>query len=182
METFGYAPRVAWSLENSGHSSANSRIIAESGIESIFLWQIDPAERERRLAYGEMEFIWRPMYAHLGRKTEILSHVFYDFETSPLDLLIADDHRPHWDPSGNHTIPNKTDPVGPPPEPHQRPDNLTQSTNITSPLEMHMRDYLLEMSTYYKTPHLLMMIGTDANFEKAEYYYQSLERVIKRFN
>lgn len=31
------------------------------------------------------------MYAHLGRKTEILGHVFYDFYKSPLDMMIHDE-------------------------------------------------------------------------------------------
>jgi len=35
-----------------------------------------------------MEFIWRPMFGSLGRKTEVLGHIFYDFHTSLLDLLV----------------------------------------------------------------------------------------------
>jgi hypothetical protein len=48
--------------------------------------------------------------------------------------------------------------------------------------DQHLRGYLLEMSQYFKTKHLLMMVGADVNFEKAEYYYQSLTRIMTQFN
>ena len=42
QKEFGDTPRVAWSLDTSGHSSANARLLAESGIESLFLLNVDP--------------------------------------------------------------------------------------------------------------------------------------------
>ncbi len=38
------------------------------------------------------------------------------------------------------------------------------------------------MSQYYRTNHLLLMLGATANFEKSEYYYQQLEHAIRFFN
>ena len=85
----------------------------------------------------------------------MLGHVFYDFFTSPLDLLVLD--RPaSLDPTENHTISNKT--------------NLT-SMDITSQEDQHLRDYLIDMSDYYMTGHLLLTLGADINFEKAEFYF-----------
>ena len=86
---------------------------------------IDPEERKRRLAYSDMEFIWRPMYSHLGRRAELLGHIFYDFFTSPLDLMVTD-RNSEFDPTSNHTVPNMTDPVGPP-DPHNQPDFNNES-------------------------------------------------------
>jgi len=40
--------------------------------------------------------------------------------------------------------------------------------------DIEMREYFLQMSEYYRTPHLLIVVGSDMNFEKAEYYYQQL--------
>ena len=45
-----------------------------------------------------------------------------------------------------------------------------------------LRDYALEMSQYYKTPHLIMMVGSKTNFEDAETYYHQLDQIIERFN
>jgi hypothetical protein len=33
-----------------------------------------------------------------------------------------------------------------------------------------MRDYILEMATHYDSKHLLLMVGSGLNFEKAELY------------
>ena len=93
----------------------------------MFILNVDPQERKRRLEYQEMEFVWRPMYSHLGKRAQMLGHVFYDFYTSPLDLLVSDKIE-DFDPTDNHTVPNKTDPVEPVPNPHDKPNTtaLTQ--------------------------------------------------------
>lgn len=168
-------------METSGHSASNPRLLAEAGIEAIFILHLSPEERLQRLEWAEMEFVWRPMFGHLGKKTEVLGHVLYDFNTSPLDLLQLD-RKETEDPSDNHVHPNKTDPNLHPNEtnhpPQQSSKRLRQqesdNNDITDTEERHLRDYLLEMSQYYSTPHLLIMVGSNMNFEKSEYYYQSL--------
>lgn len=142
---------------------------------------IQPDERKERLRYAEMEFVWRPMYSHLGSRAQVLGHIFYDFDTSPLDLLVLD-RTNAFDPTDNHTASNKTEPDEQDSS-HPRPDNLTQSyMEITDSEDQHLRGYIVDMSQYYLTNHLLMMVGKDVNFEKAEFYYQELERLITQFN
>lgn len=87
---FWIFPRVAWSLDMYGHSSTNARLYAESGIEAMFIKNVDPEERKQRLANSSMEFIWRPQFLNLGRKAELFTHLFYDFDTSPFDLVVED--------------------------------------------------------------------------------------------
>lgn len=65
-QNFDYSPRTAWSLETTGNSAAIPRLMSESGIESLFVLNVQPDERKERLKYAEMEFLWRPMYGHLG--------------------------------------------------------------------------------------------------------------------
>jgi hypothetical protein len=38
------------------------------------------------------------------------------------------------------------------------------------------------MSTSYKTKHLLMLVGSGLNFEKAELYLQQIQSLIDHFN
>jgi hypothetical protein len=87
---FWVFPRVAWSLDLYGHSSTNARLYAESGIEAIFIKNIDPSERKVRLENQTMEYLWRPNYYNLGRKAQLFTHIFYDFDLSPFDLIIED--------------------------------------------------------------------------------------------
>lgn len=159
-------------METTGHSIANPRVLAEAGIEAIFVLNIEPDDRKLRLEDRALEFIWRPMFDHLGRRAEIFGHVFYDFHTSPLEIL-QDDRINYFDPTDNHTKPNGTDPVGPPPGPHGKPD-LKAAESSTNSNSSRLRDYILEMSEYFRTKHLLLMIGANENFEKAEHYYQEL--------
>lgn len=35
-----------------------------------------------------MEFIWRPDYFELGLRPQVFTHVMYDFEVSPFDLIV----------------------------------------------------------------------------------------------
>ena len=37
----GYVPRTAWSIEKSGHSISNPRLLSESGIEAVFILNIE---------------------------------------------------------------------------------------------------------------------------------------------
>lgn len=107
-ETFDYKPRVAWSIETSGHSLANPRLLAESGIEALYMLNIDPEEKEKRIKESSMEFIWRPMYWHLARRAQLFTHVIYDFDLSLLDFHISDelpiDPTPPIDDNGNNTV------------------------------------------------------------------------------
>lgn len=73
-----------------------------------------------------------------------------------------EDYIPFYDPTDEHIEPNMTDPINPP-----MPPQLKQSDENSSLL----RTYLIEMSEYYRTKHLLLMVGSQENFEKSEYYF-----------
>jgi hypothetical protein len=77
-------------VEHSGHPAAHPRILAETGIESLYLLNVNADERARRSEAKELQFIWRPMFQHLGRRTEMFTHIIYDHNVSPLDLLVPD--------------------------------------------------------------------------------------------
>jgi hypothetical protein len=90
MEEFNYIPRVALSVGDSGHSLAHPRIMSEAGLESMYIININEDERWERIHNMEMQFLWRPMLSQLGRRTEIFTHILYDYDVSPLDLLVGD--------------------------------------------------------------------------------------------
>ena len=98
LKEFGVRPRAAWSLEPYGHSEMNARLWAESGIEAMFVKEMDPEDRENRIKNQSMEFIWRPNYWNVGKKAELFTHVIYDFHVSPFDLVLdKKDPRPKPD-------------------------------------------------------------------------------------
>jgi len=42
MKEFMVHPRVAWNLDPYGHSDTNARLLAESGIEALYMRSVDP--------------------------------------------------------------------------------------------------------------------------------------------
>lgn len=112
------------------------RLLAEAGIQSLYILNVNPKERELRSQKKELQFLWRPFYQHLGRRAEIFTHILYDYQVSPLSLHISDS---------------------------------STSTGL-DPSQPSLHSYLQEMSKHYDSKHLLMMVGSGLNFEKAEFY------------
>ncbi len=46
----------------------------------------------------------------------------------------------------------------------------------------YFKDYIIQMSKAYKSRHLLMMVGSGLNFEKAELYLEKIQSLINHFN
>ena len=69
LKEFGVKPRVGWHIDPFGHSSANPRLFAGMGFDAWFFARLDYQDKVKRLENSEMEFIWRPMYSHLGNTT-----------------------------------------------------------------------------------------------------------------
>jgi hypothetical protein len=61
-DEFQYIPRVALALDKSGHSITHPRLLAESGIQSLYVLNVNPKEREQRASKKELQFLWRPFY------------------------------------------------------------------------------------------------------------------------
>jgi len=55
---------VGWSIDPFGHSSANSRLIADMGLDAIFFARADYWDKARRIQAQEMEWLWRPFFSH----------------------------------------------------------------------------------------------------------------------
>lgn len=101
-DEFWYFPRSAVSFNAEAHSETNARLLSESGMDALFLLSVDPQERAERLKKKSMEFIWRPHMKHLGRTSEIYTHVFYDFDMSPFDLDVQDPPQKHQNGSAEY--------------------------------------------------------------------------------
>lgn len=94
-EEFGFKPRIGWSIDPFGHSTANARLFSEMGFDAWFFARLDYQDKEKRLNESSMEFIWRPEYKHLGSSAEIFTHALYGHYSAPpgfnFDLWSSDD-------------------------------------------------------------------------------------------
>ena len=128
-----------------------------------------------------MEQLWRPNFWHIGRKAELFTHVIYDFDVSPFDLILDAHHK-----------------VEPMPAPEPEPEIPTgedddDETNVVTPtpssrrlMESYdvkgLREYVKEVQRYYKTKHILLFIGSKTNFEDGDIYFEQLDQLISEFN
>ena len=67
-------PRIGWQVDPFGHSSANARLYSDMGLDAIFFSRADHNDIDRRIKDKEMEYIWRPMFSHLGKRNQIFTH------------------------------------------------------------------------------------------------------------
>ena len=77
---FGIKPKVAWQLDPFGHSAANAELMAQMGMEAIFMGRINEEDFAERKLRQELQFVWTPEFAgQEGKapKSEIFGHVLY---------------------------------------------------------------------------------------------------------
>lgn len=71
-----------------------------------------------------MEFVWRPDFYHSGNRDQIFTHVIYDFDTSPFDLVF--DSNPYQPPADD----DEEEPSDEEPE-DETPGNVPTDGNST---------------------------------------------------
>ena len=161
---FGVRPRIGWSIDPFGHSSANPRLLADMGMDAWFFARLDYEDKEQRLKDKTMQFVWKPMYDSLGKDVEIFTSIMQDHYCWP-DGFWMDD-RYNWNT-------NVDDPVV--------SDSTLQSFNADYKAEV-MYNYTIDMSAHYRGNHLLVPMGCDFTFMNARENFLSYDNLIDYFN
>lgn len=132
------------------------------GLEAIFFSRADLRDKERRKADKEMEWIWRPMFNHLGKKGQIFAHTMVDFYCPP--NYFGFDQRDDTD--------NDTAFI----------DNPEFDTfNADWKTEAFM-EVINEYISIYRTNHILIPMGCDFHFANAHQNYKSMDKMIRYIN
>lgn len=159
LKEFGVKPRIGWHIDPFGHSNANPRLFAEMGFDAWFFARLDYQDKERRLEALEMEWVWRPFYDHLGKRTQIFTHTLFNHYSAPpgfcFDTNCDDD-------------PFVTDP------------NLETYNAPEKGLEFFA--WIQHMSLHYKTNHLFITMGDDFNYQNARQNFKSVDALIDYVN
>ena len=71
-------PRVGWSIDPFGHSSANPRLLADMGMDAWVFARVDFQDLEQRREDKTLQFVWKPMLESLGDSVEIFTHILED--------------------------------------------------------------------------------------------------------
>ena len=80
-EEFGITPTIGMQLDPFGHSAVNARLMAEMGMEAMFMGRINEDDKRERMDSQNMEWVWAPEfefhedYPAEEDKTEIFTHM-----------------------------------------------------------------------------------------------------------
>ena len=90
---FGVTPQVGWQLDPFGHSAVNASLMAQMGMEAVFMGRInfDDFDRREHAWSQELQFAWTPEFCFNQSTTtdEIFGNVNYTRYIPGYDLLDA---------------------------------------------------------------------------------------------
>ncbi|CDW74355.1 glycosyl hydrolases family 38 protein [Stylonychia lemnae] len=160
LNEIGVKPRIGWHVDPFGHSNANPRLFAEMGFDAWFFGRLDYQDQEVRMKEKSMEFIWRPMFDHLGLSTQIFTHAMQDMYCAPDFLEI--DERSH---AGEAIV---IDP--------------SLETFNADQIVQDMVNYVNDAIQHYQGNHIMLPLGCDFAYSNAKLYFRNTDRLIKYFN
>jgi len=155
------APRAAWQIDPFGHTNAQARISAESGMPSLFWARMNYADREARKASKELEYIWRASKS-LGKDAEVLGGMIWGKDGT--GLYDCPFHFEEYLFAGLV--------VGNP----QRHDyNIDSWVNYAVNISR-------QQAENYKTNNIQMTCGMDFNYKNAATWFHNLDLIMKAVN
>lgn len=157
VQEFGeeYLPTVGWQLDQFGHSVSEMQILAELGMDAVFMARIHYKEKEYRVDNKLLEFVWQPT-----PQTEIFTHVQKLHYDGP-GMLKFDAH-------SFRAAPIVSDCESP----------LYNVKDIGELVIYQVEDD----KQLFATSHIVYLIGEDFAWENALWTYQNIEEIVDYLN
>ena len=62
MNEFGIKPKIAWQLDPFGHSRSTADLMAQMGMEALFIARINEDDHRKRAKDQDLQFLWTPKF------------------------------------------------------------------------------------------------------------------------
>ena len=92
---FGIKPKVGWQLDPFGHSAANAELMAQMGLEAVFMARINEQDFAQRKQSQDLQFVWKPEFSladddssKASSHSEIFGHVLFTSYSPPKDTWL----------------------------------------------------------------------------------------------
>ena len=111
-EEFGLTPTIGMQLDPFGHSAVNARLMAEMGLQAMFMGRINEFDKTERESSQNMEWLWKPKFEFHNEndyqeeeedQTAIFTHMHVTRYVPPEDFVRHAYYR------NGESIPEKTD-------------------------------------------------------------------------
>jgi lysosomal alpha-mannosidase len=150
-EEFNHTPKIAWFIDPFGHSAATAYILSKMGFDKIAFVRIDQKEKNIRIAQKNLEFYWFP-FDQVDNTAKIFTHVTYEHYCPPHSLRVFIDD-----------------------------ELLELSEERVAEISKNLYNDVKKWNSGFKHDHLMLMYGCDFSFNKADYNYKNIERIMKYF-
>nr|KAG5709688.1 hypothetical protein BaRGS_027713 [Batillaria attramentaria] len=80
--------RVAWHVDQFGHSREHAAIFAQMGFDALFVGRIDFQDHKQRQASKTLEFVWDTSANDINEKGNLFTHVTYDGYYAPKGFVL----------------------------------------------------------------------------------------------
>ncbi|KAJ6668062.1 hypothetical protein lerEdw1_016383 [Lerista edwardsae] len=159
-ETFGECgrPRVAWHIDPFGHSREQASLFAQMGFDGFFVGRIDYQDKAQRETRRTMEQLWRASRNLDAPVADLFTGVLPNGYDPPMSLC--------WDQvcSDNPIV-----------------DDDSDENNVQS-IVTYFLGIAAVQAKHYRTNHIVMTMGSDFQYENANLWYKSLDKLIKHVN
>lgn len=155
-DTFGECgrPRVAWQVDPYGHSRENAALFAQMGFDAIFLGRVHVADKEYRRRQRSLEFVWNTD-RNIGSSADLFASILPNVYMPPRGFCF-DKYSCNTD-----------------------PDVLAYNARTRA---RQFMDAVREYAKYYETRNVMVTMGGDLAYTKAEAWFDNIDRLISAVN
>ncbi|XP_017467118.1 PREDICTED: lysosomal alpha-mannosidase isoform X1 [Rhagoletis zephyria] len=159
QQTFGACgrPHVGWQIDPFGHSREMASLFAQMGFDGQFFARMDWIEKTERLKNLTAEVIWKASEV-LGQSAELFTGLLYRHYSAPpgfcFDALCSDA------------------PII---------DGVSYDNNVKERVDTFIK-YIQEVTTHYRSTHVLIPMGDDFNYQIAAMNFKNMDKLIKYVN
>ncbi|XP_025208867.1 lysosomal alpha-mannosidase-like isoform X1 [Melanaphis sacchari] len=160
-DTFGECgrPHIGWQIDPFGHSRQMATLFSQFGYDGLFFGRLDYEEKIQRLTNKTAEMIWQSS-PNIGSSADLYTQVLYNHYSAPdgfcFDIVCG---------------------VNPIVDDIRSPEyNVEAKAN-------YLINYLrYQEKAYQNHGNVILTMGGDFTYQDANYYFKSLDKLIKHIN
>ncbi|KAH8328536.1 hypothetical protein KR067_010551 [Drosophila pandora] len=149
-------PTIGWQIDPFGHSREMASIFAQMGYHGEFFARMDYLDKRKRLGDLGMEMIWKSSEAL--KNSEIFTGMLYNHYSAP--------------PGFCFDINCQDAPII---------DGDSYDNNVAERVDGFI-EYIKNMSKSFRTPHIMVPMGDDFQYEDAEVNFKNMDKLIQYVN
>ena len=148
-------PKIAWHIDPFGHSAEQASLFSQMSFDGFFFGRVDSVDKTWRLDDKRMELIWRGS-KNLQRSSMIFTGITYNLYQAPPGFCFDDSCNDYFG------------------FPTAIPDGSYRVSEFIR--------VCAEQALFYNSSNIMLTMGGDFLYERAEFWYSNVDKLIKDVN